>query len=174
MAELRNHRFIARGSHKGKGLAVLTSGGDSQGMNAAVRACVRMGIYLGCKVRTSYLSIVILMDFLFYCLWSCFARPHPHSRSSIPHTNFTIVMQIFTHTQIRCPHFHNFRYTSFVKVTRAWSMAVKISKKQIGLQYPASSIGGNTKHKIKQFFFFIVFYTGKESVCFKIALSQIC
>lgn len=52
MAELRNHRFIARGSHKGKGLAVLTSGGDSQGMNAAVRACVRMAIYLGCKVRT--------------------------------------------------------------------------------------------------------------------------
>lgn len=51
MAELRNHRFIARGSHKGKGLAVLTSGGDSQGMNAAVRACVRMGIYLGCKVK---------------------------------------------------------------------------------------------------------------------------
>lgn len=50
MAELRNHRFIARGSHKGKGLAVLTSGGDSQGMNAAVRAVVRMGIYLGCKV----------------------------------------------------------------------------------------------------------------------------
>lgn len=52
MAELRNHRFIARGSHKGKGLAVLTSGGDSQGMNAAVRAVVRMGIYLGCKVSS--------------------------------------------------------------------------------------------------------------------------
>lgn len=44
-------RFIERGSHKGKGLAVFTSGGDSQGMNAAVRACVRMAIYLGCKVR---------------------------------------------------------------------------------------------------------------------------
>lgn len=50
MAELKNHRFIARGSHKDKGIAVFTSGGDSQGMNAAVRACVRMGIYLGCKV----------------------------------------------------------------------------------------------------------------------------
>lgn len=46
-------RFIERGSHKGKGIAVFTSGGDSQGMNAAVRACVRMGIYLGCKVLTS-------------------------------------------------------------------------------------------------------------------------
>lgn len=54
MAELRNHRFIARGSHKGKGLAVLTSGGDSQGMNAAVRAVVRMGIYLGCKVSVNF------------------------------------------------------------------------------------------------------------------------
>ncbi|XP_060839122.1 ATP-dependent 6-phosphofructokinase isoform X3 [Rhopalosiphum padi] len=43
-------RFIERGSHKGKGLAVFTSGGDSQGMNAAVRAVVRMAIYLGCKV----------------------------------------------------------------------------------------------------------------------------
>lgn len=80
-------RFIKPGSHKGKGLAVFTSGGDSQGMknnkrvdknfgefkkntmggffffnleknnennftgmNAAVRAVVRMGIYLGCKV----------------------------------------------------------------------------------------------------------------------------
>lgn len=62
MAELRNHRFIARGSHKGKGLAVLTSGGDSQGMNAAVRAVVRMGIYLGCKVR--WISNVVKMDFV--------------------------------------------------------------------------------------------------------------
>lgn len=43
-------RFIERGAHKGKGIAVLTSGGDSQGMNAAVRAVIRMGIYLGCKV----------------------------------------------------------------------------------------------------------------------------
>lgn len=45
-------RFIERGAHKGKGIAVFTSGGDSQGMNAAVRAVVRMGIYLGCKVCT--------------------------------------------------------------------------------------------------------------------------
>ncbi|KAK0159412.1 hypothetical protein PV328_010290 [Microctonus aethiopoides] len=43
-------KFIKPGSHKGKGIAVFTSGGDSQGMNAAVRAVVRMGIYLGCKV----------------------------------------------------------------------------------------------------------------------------
>ncbi|XP_029039689.1 ATP-dependent 6-phosphofructokinase isoform X3 [Osmia bicornis bicornis] len=48
--DLAAQRFIKPGSHKGKGLAVFTSGGDSQGMNAAVRAVVRMGIYLGCKV----------------------------------------------------------------------------------------------------------------------------
>lgn len=44
-------KFITRGSRKGHGIAVFTSGGDSQGMNAAVRAVVRMGIYLGCKVN---------------------------------------------------------------------------------------------------------------------------
>jgi hypothetical protein len=49
-------RFIGRGSRKGHGIAVFTSGGDSQGMNAAVRAVVRMGIYLGCKVR-QYISL---------------------------------------------------------------------------------------------------------------------
>ncbi|XP_051554248.1 ATP-dependent 6-phosphofructokinase, platelet type-like isoform X2 [Myxocyprinus asiaticus] len=34
----------------GKCIGVLTSGGDAQGMNAAVRAVVRMGIYVGAKV----------------------------------------------------------------------------------------------------------------------------
>lgn len=34
----------------GKCIAVFTSGGDSQGMNAAVRSVVRMGIYVGFKV----------------------------------------------------------------------------------------------------------------------------
>ena len=43
-------RMHARGSQTGKGMAVFTSGGDSQGMNAAVRAVVRFGIYLGCEV----------------------------------------------------------------------------------------------------------------------------
>ncbi|XP_019730665.1 ATP-dependent 6-phosphofructokinase, platelet type-like isoform X6 [Hippocampus comes] len=37
-------------SGHGKSIAVLTSGGDAQGMNAAVRAVVRMGIYVGAKV----------------------------------------------------------------------------------------------------------------------------
>uniref|UniRef100_T1IV69 6-phosphofructokinase n=1 Tax=Strigamia maritima TaxID=126957 RepID=T1IV69_STRMM len=43
-------KFIASGSQKGKGIAVFTSGGDSQGMNSAVRAVVRMGIYMGANV----------------------------------------------------------------------------------------------------------------------------
>ncbi|XP_056630416.1 ATP-dependent 6-phosphofructokinase isoform X1 [Diorhabda sublineata] len=54
-------KFIERGAYKGRGLAVFTSGGDSQGMNAAVRAVVRMGIYLGCKVyfiREGYQGLV--------------------------------------------------------------------------------------------------------------------
>ncbi|KAG5344902.1 PFKA phosphofructokinase, partial [Acromyrmex heyeri] len=54
-------KFIKPGSHKGKGIAVFTSGGDSQGMNAAVRAVVRMGIYLGCRVyfiREGYQGMV--------------------------------------------------------------------------------------------------------------------
>ncbi|MCJ7689400.1 MAG: 6-phosphofructokinase, partial [Clostridiaceae bacterium] len=32
-----------------KTIAVLTSGGDAPGMNAALRAVVRMGIYKGIK-----------------------------------------------------------------------------------------------------------------------------
>ncbi|CAL8401129.1 ATP-dependent 6-phosphofructokinase, platelet type isoform X7 [Gadus morhua] len=45
----------------GKAIAVLTSGGDAQGMNAAVRAVVRMGIYVGAKVyfiREGYQGMV--------------------------------------------------------------------------------------------------------------------
>ncbi|XP_051871985.1 ATP-dependent 6-phosphofructokinase, platelet type isoform X2 [Pristis pectinata] len=37
-------------SGNGKAIGILTSGGDAQGMNAAVRAVVRMGIYVGSKV----------------------------------------------------------------------------------------------------------------------------
>ena len=42
-------RFL-QGSARGKCIGVLTSGGDSPGMNAALRAVVRFGIYLGCRV----------------------------------------------------------------------------------------------------------------------------
>ncbi|XP_030054774.1 ATP-dependent 6-phosphofructokinase, platelet type isoform X4 [Microcaecilia unicolor] len=43
-------KFFENLSGTGKAIAVLTSGGDAQGMNAAVRAVVRMGIYVGAKV----------------------------------------------------------------------------------------------------------------------------
>lgn len=43
-------KYVARGQFEGKAIAVFTSGGDAQGMNAAVRAVVRMGIYCGCRV----------------------------------------------------------------------------------------------------------------------------
>lgn len=39
---------------KKKKIAVMTSGGDSQGMNAAVRAVVRSSIYYGCDVYAVY------------------------------------------------------------------------------------------------------------------------
>ncbi|XP_020016946.2 ATP-dependent 6-phosphofructokinase, platelet type isoform X1 [Castor canadensis] len=43
-------KFLEHLSGAGKAIGVLTSGGDAQGMNAAVRAVVRMGIYVGAKV----------------------------------------------------------------------------------------------------------------------------
>uniref|UniRef100_A0A668AKT4 ATP-dependent 6-phosphofructokinase n=1 Tax=Myripristis murdjan TaxID=586833 RepID=A0A668AKT4_9TELE len=43
-------KYFENLSGAGKSIAVLTSGGDAQGMNAAVRAVVRMGIYVGAKV----------------------------------------------------------------------------------------------------------------------------
>lgn len=51
MDETVKAKLINRSCHKGKCIGVLTSGGDSQGMNAAVRSVVRMGLYTGCKVN---------------------------------------------------------------------------------------------------------------------------
>ncbi|KAF8567234.1 hypothetical protein P879_04881 [Paragonimus westermani] len=54
-------KYVARGQFSGKSIAVFTSGGDAQGMNAAVRAVVRMGIYCGCRVyfiREGYQGMV--------------------------------------------------------------------------------------------------------------------
>jgi hypothetical protein len=42
---------ISKNEFSGRSLAVFTSGGDSQGMNAALRAVVRMGVFLGCQVH---------------------------------------------------------------------------------------------------------------------------
>ncbi|KAA0715408.1 ATP-dependent 6-phosphofructokinase, liver type [Triplophysa tibetana] len=46
----------------GRAIAVLTSGGDAQGMNAAVRAMTRMGIYAGAKVYLVYEGYQGLVD----------------------------------------------------------------------------------------------------------------
>uniref|UniRef100_A0A674NXM9 6-phosphofructokinase n=1 Tax=Takifugu rubripes TaxID=31033 RepID=A0A674NXM9_TAKRU len=46
----------------GRAMAVLTSGGDAQGMNAAVRAVTRMGIYVGAKVYLIYEGYQGLVD----------------------------------------------------------------------------------------------------------------
>lgn len=45
---------VTKNQFEGRSLGVFTSGGDAQGMNAALRAAVRMGIYLGCKVYLIY------------------------------------------------------------------------------------------------------------------------
>ncbi|CAM9936157.1 unnamed protein product [Lampetra planeri] len=45
-----DRKYLENISGEGKCIGVLTSGGDAQGMNAAVRAVVRMGIYTGAKV----------------------------------------------------------------------------------------------------------------------------
>ncbi|XP_063219314.1 ATP-dependent 6-phosphofructokinase isoform X1 [Bacillus rossius redtenbacheri] len=79
-------RFIERGSHKGKGIAVFTSGGDSQGMNAAVRAVVRMAIYLGCNVffiKEGYQGMVDGGDNIVEANWA--------SVSSIIHKGGTVI-----------------------------------------------------------------------------------
>ncbi|KAG8452605.1 hypothetical protein GDO86_004406, partial [Hymenochirus boettgeri] len=46
----------------GRAIAVLTSGGDAQGKNAAVRAVVRVGIYTGAKVYFVHEGIPRLVD----------------------------------------------------------------------------------------------------------------
>jgi len=61
MADHLVDKALKPGMYKGRGLAIFTSGGDSQGMNAAVRAVVRFGIFLGCKVyfiREGYQGMV--------------------------------------------------------------------------------------------------------------------
>ena len=50
-------KLIERGSQRGKGIAVFTSGGDSQGMNAAVRAVVRSVCTLCTIVVTSVVDL---------------------------------------------------------------------------------------------------------------------
>jgi len=80
-----HHTFI-RNSEKGKCIGVLTSGGDSQGMNAAVRAVVRFGIYLGCKmyfIKEGYQGMIDGGDHIVEADWA--------SVSGIIHKGGTII-----------------------------------------------------------------------------------
>lgn len=49
-----NRWSVNQSKKKKKKIAVMTSGGDAPGMNSAVRAVVRTGIYLGCDVFAVY------------------------------------------------------------------------------------------------------------------------
>ncbi|CAL1537260.1 unnamed protein product [Lymnaea stagnalis] len=64
---------VPPGIWAGNSIGVFTSGGDSQGMNAAVRAVVRMGFYLGCKVffiREGYQGMVDGGENIVEATWS--------------------------------------------------------------------------------------------------------
>jgi len=68
------HKEYPQGSQKGKCIGVLTSGGDAPGMNAAVRAVVRYGIYLGCKVffiKEGYQGMIDGGDHIVEADWAC-------------------------------------------------------------------------------------------------------
>ncbi|XP_036218719.2 ATP-dependent 6-phosphofructokinase isoform X1 [Bactrocera oleae] len=77
---------VSRHLYKGQSVAVFTSGGDACGMNGAVRACVRMAIYLGCQafmIREGYEGMVQGGDQFIKATWS--------SVSSIIHVGGTII-----------------------------------------------------------------------------------
>ena len=96
-----DHHTFVRDSEKGKCIGVLTSGGDSQGMNAAVRAvvryfdilrynhyypCLRFGIYLGCKmffIKEGYQGMIDGGDHIVEADWA--------SVSGIIHRGGTII-----------------------------------------------------------------------------------
>ncbi len=58
VAEAQDHPVPAVGSQdvdvRKKKIAIMTSGGDSPGMNGVVRACVRMAIHMGCDAFCVY------------------------------------------------------------------------------------------------------------------------
>ena len=69
-----------------RSLAVLTSGGDAQGMNAAVRAIVRMAIFNGMKAYTineGYQGLVDGGEYIKVCEWT--------SVSNIIHRGGTVI-----------------------------------------------------------------------------------
>ncbi|XP_022323820.2 ATP-dependent 6-phosphofructokinase-like isoform X1 [Crassostrea virginica] len=69
----REGQELEVGTGTGRAIGVFTSGGDSQGMNASVRAVVRMGSYLGCKVyyiKEGYQGMVDGGDNIEEATWS--------------------------------------------------------------------------------------------------------
>ena len=66
-------KYISKGCFEGRNIGILTSGGDSQGMNSAVRAAVRMGIYCGCTVyliKEGYQGLIIGNDHIMEATWA--------------------------------------------------------------------------------------------------------
>lgn len=81
-----NKEGIATGMSKVRAIGVFTSGGDSQGMNAAVRAVVRMGLYLGSRVffiKEGYQGMVDGDDHIVEAAWA--------SVSGIIHKGGTVI-----------------------------------------------------------------------------------
>ncbi|XP_034042427.1 ATP-dependent 6-phosphofructokinase, liver type [Thalassophryne amazonica] len=70
----------------GRAMAVLTSGGDAQGMNAAVRAVTRMGIFMGAKVYLIYEGYQGLVDG-----GNCIKLAHWHSVTNIIQLGGTVI-----------------------------------------------------------------------------------
>lgn len=69
----REGAYISPLFYRGKTMAVFTSGGDSSGMNSAVRSVVRMGLYLGCKVfciNEGYQGMVDGGDYIVEADWN--------------------------------------------------------------------------------------------------------
>ncbi|XP_053383137.1 ATP-dependent 6-phosphofructokinase, muscle type-like isoform X2 [Mercenaria mercenaria] len=69
----REGQQIQAGVYAGRAIGVFTSGGDSQGMNSAVRAVVRMGSYLGCKtyyIKEGYQGMVDGGDNIVEATWA--------------------------------------------------------------------------------------------------------
>lgn len=92
-------RAVSVSKHKQKitNLAVLTSGGDAPGMNAAIRAVVRTSIYLGCQVFGVYKGYTGLIH-------SDFRPLDLSSVANIIQRGGTILKTD------RCPEFHKKRY----------------------------------------------------------------
>lgn len=103
----REGQLIKQDCYKGRGIAVFTSGGDSQGMNAAVRAVVRMGIYCGCKVYfinevSKWTSVKLIGSSLFHMLGLCLSLANfdftktPQVRENIGSCLYKFISEICT------------------------------------------------------------------------------